>query len=84
MENDCCLGQIVFDNIPHKCDMVLRYYHRGFEKSLNTKGWAIEYMLFLPLVEQECCFGHIVFDNIPHMCDMGLMYLDSLSLVHLL
>lgn len=39
-----CLGQIVFDNIPHKCDMVLRYYHRGFEKSLNTKGWAMEYM----------------------------------------
>lgn len=40
-----CLGQIVFDNIPHKCDTVLRYmyYHRGFEKSLNTKGWAMEY-----------------------------------------
>ena len=35
-------------------------------------------------MEQECCFGRIVFDNIPHMCDMGLMYLDNLSLVHLL
>ena len=36
---------MVFHNIPHKCDTVLRYYCRGFEKSLNTKGWAMEYII---------------------------------------